>query len=274
MQSEEILIRSLHAPGALNFTGLWKRRGLLYFLTWRDLKVRYKQTLLGLCWILLQPLLIMLVFSIFFGFLIKVPSDGIPYPIFTFCALVPWNLFANAFGDAANSLVANQSLITKVHFPRIIVPLSAVFARLVDFTCAFVVLIGLMLYYEILPGHTLWALPFFIVLVLANGIGVGLWLSALSVRYRDVRHMIPFLTQLWFFVSPVAYPSSVVPNEWRTLYGINPMVGVIEGFRWSLLGKGDGLGSPLIASVAVTLLLLVGGLFYFRSKEGTIADVL
>jgi lipopolysaccharide transport system permease protein len=165
-------------------------------------------------------------------------------------------------------------LITKVHFPRIIVPLSAVFARVVDFTCAFVVLIGLMLYYEILPGHTMWALPLFILLVLANGIGVGLWLSALSVRYRDVRHMIPFITQLWFFVSPIAYPSSVVPEEWRTLYGINPMVGVIEGFRWSLLGKGDGPGSPLIASVVVTLLLLVGGLCYFRYKEGTIADLL
>jgi lipopolysaccharide transport system permease protein len=258
----------------IDLAAVWRYRELLYFLTWRDINVRYKQTLLGVCWILLQPLLIMAVFSTFFGLLIKVPSDGIPYPVFAFCGLVPWQLFASGFTDAANSLLVNQNLITKVHFPRLVIPLSAVLARLVDFTCAFVVLLGLIYYYQIVPGHTVWALPLLTLLVLTNSAGVGLWLSALGVRYRDARHMIPFITQVWFFLSPIAYPASVVPQEWRFLYALNPMVGIIEGFRWALLGKGNVAGLTLAVSAATVVLVLIGGLCYFRRVERTIADIL
>ena len=274
LKNKEAFIRPSRGAAPINLAALWRCRELLYFLTWRDLKVRYKQTLLGVAWVLLQPLLIMAVFSIFFGLLMKVPSDGIPYPVFTFCALVPWQLVANSFSDASNSLIANQNLITKVYFPRMIIPLSAVLARLVDFACALLVLLGLMLYYNIMPSAAIWTLPLFILFALANGIGVGLWLSALSVKYRDAQHMIPFITQLWFFLSPVVYPASLVPKDWQFLYALNPMVGVIEGFRWALLAKGDGPGPTLIVSVAIAAFLLGGGLLYFRRQEGTVADVL
>ncbi len=252
---------------------LWEYRELLYFLTWRDIKVRYKQTALGAAWAIIQPLFMMLVFSLFFGRLAKVPSDGVPYPIFTFCALLPWQLFAHALTESSNSLVGNQNLITKVYFPRLVVPIAAVLGGLVDFLVAFVLLLLMMLYYGIVPGWTIVTLPAFLLLAVMTALGVGLWLSALNVKYRDVRYTIAFIVQFWLFATPVAYPSSIVPPKWRALYGLNPMAGVVEGFRWALLGKQHAPGAMLWVSVAVVLVILVGGLFYFRRMEDTFADI-
>jgi len=258
---------------SLEFRELWEYRELLYFLIWRDVKVRYKQTALGAAWAVIQPFFMMVVFSLFFGRLAKVPSDGIPYPVFTFCALLPWQLFANALTESSNSLVGNQNLITKVYFPRLVVPISAVLGGLVDFVIAFVILLGMMLYYGIVPGWAIVTLPGFILLAVLTALGVGLWLSALNVQYRDVRYTINFLVQFWMFATPVAYPSSIVPEKWRVLYGLNPMVGVVDGFRWALLGKPDSPGLPLLISVIVVLMLLVGGLYYFRRLEQQFADI-
>src|SRR6266566_1017586 len=251
---------------------LWDYRELLYFLTWRDVKVRYKQTALGAAWAIIQPLFMMLVFSLFFGRLAKVPSDGIPYPIFTFCALLPWQLFAHALTESSNSLVANERLITKVYFPRLVVPLAATLGGLVDFAVAFVILLAMMLYYGIVPAWAIVTLPAFILLAVLTALAVGLWLSALNVKYRDVRYTINFLIQFWLFATPVAYPSSIVPERWRPLYGVNPMAGVVEGFRWALLGSKPP-GAMLAVSVAVVIVLLVGGLYYFRRMEQEFADV-
>ena len=258
---------------SLNLRDLWEYRGLLYFLTWRDIKVRYKQTVLGAAWAIIQPFFTMVVFSLFFGRLAGIPSEGVPYPIFAYSALLPWNYFAGALDRAGNSLVGSANLITKVYFPRLVIPLSAVLAGLLDFAIAFVVLIGMMLFYGITPTVAVLTLPFFLLLALVTALGVGLWLSALNVQYRDVRYTIPFLTQFWLFASPVAYPASLVPERWRALYGLNPMVGVVEGFRWALLGKTESPGPLLAVSVAVVILLFVGGLFYFRRMEETFADV-
>jgi lipopolysaccharide transport system permease protein len=252
---------------------VWKYRELLCFLIWRDLKVRYKQTVLGVTWVVLQPLLIMVVFSVLFGFLAKIPSDGIPYPVFTFCALIPWQLFANGFLDASNSLLVNQHLVTKVYFSRLVIPLAAVLARVLDFAFAMLVLFGMMYYYAVAPGVSVCALPLFAIAVLAGGTGVGLWLSALNVRYRDIRHMVPFITQLWFFLTPVAYSSSLIPEQWRFLYNINPMVPLIEGFRWSLLGKGDASYLHVTISLAIFASVFVSGLHVFQRVERTVADV-
>ena len=273
LQAEELIIRPSRGWVPIDISAVWERRGLLYFLVWRDIKVRYKQTLLGAAWVILQPFLIMVVFSVVFGFLVKVPSDGIPYPVFMFCALVPWQLVANSFADAGNSLAANQTLITKVYFPRLIIPLAAVLARLVDFAFALLVLLGMPFYYDLKLGSSIWVLPFFVLLALAIGLGVGLWLSSLSLRYRDVRQMIPFFTQIWFFSSPIAYSASLIPENWRAIYNINPMIGVIEGFRWALLGKENMTGQALTLSVATVALVLVTGLLYFRRVERTVADV-
>jgi len=258
---------------SLEFRELWEYRELLYFLIWRDVKVRYKQTALGAAWAVIQPFFMMVVFSLFFGRLAKVPSDGIPYPVFTFCALLPWQLFANALTESSNSLVGNQNLITKVYFPRLVVPISAVLGGLVDFVIAFVILLGMMLYYGIVPGWAIVTLPGFILLAVLTALGVGLWLSALNVQYRDVRYTIGFLVQLWLFLTPVAYPSSIVPEKWRPLYGLNPMAGVVEGFRWALLGKSQPPGAMLWVSVAVVILILFGGLYYFRRMEQQFADI-
>lgn len=256
------------------FRELWEYRELLYFLTWRDIKVRYKQTLLGIAWVIIQPFFTMVVFSLFFGRLAKVPSDGIPYPIFSFAALVPWTFFANGLSQSSNSLVSSTNLITKVYFPRLIMPIASVLGGLVDFVLAFVVLLGIMLYYGILPSlHVLW-LPLFVLLALVTSLGVGLWLSTLNVKYRDVRHVIPFLTQLWLFATPIAYPSSLLSEPWRTLYGLNPMAGVVEGFRWALLGTDTAPGPILIVSTLAAVGLLVGGVFYLRRMEETFADVI
>ena len=258
---------------SLNLREFWRYRELLYFLVWRDVKVRYKQTVLGAAWAIVQPFFTMVVFSIFLGRLAKVPSDSLPYPIFAYCALLPWQLFAHALTESGNSLVGNQNLITRVYFPRLVIPLAAVLSGVVDFAVAFVVLLGMMVYYGIVPTSAAATLPLFLFLVLATALGVGLWLSALNVQYRDVRYTIPFLTQIWLFASPVAYPAKLVPETWRAVYSLNPMAGVVEGFRWALLGTASPPGPLLAVSVAAVLALLVSGLYYFRRMEKTFADV-
>jgi lipopolysaccharide transport system permease protein len=257
----------------LNLKDVWEYRELLYFLVWRDIKVRYKQTALGAAWAIIQPLFTMLVFSVFFGRLAKVPSDGIPYPVFAYTALLPWQLFAFALSESSNSLVGNQNLITKVYFPRLVIPLSSLLAGLVDFAISFCVLLVLLAYYHITPTKAIVWLPAFILFALATALSVGLWLSALNVRYRDVRYTTPFMTQFWMFATPIAYSSTLVPEPLRKWYGLNPMAGVVEGFRWALLGKSGGPGLMLLVSLAAVLLLLAGGLFYFRRTESTFADV-
>lgn len=258
---------------SLRLRELWEYRELLYFLVWRDVKVRYKQTALGAAWAIIQPMMTMLVFSIFFGRLAKMPSDGVPYPVFAYAALLPWQLFAYALSESANSLVGSQNLIKKVYFPRLVIPISSVLGGLVDFAISFVVLLGLMTYYGIRPTAAVAVLPLFVLLAVVTALSVGLWLSALNVQFRDVRYTIPFLTQLWMFATPVAYPSSLVPEKWRALFGLNPMAGVVEGFRWALLGKPNSPGPLLWVSLASVLVLLIGGLVYFRRMESTFADV-
>jgi lipopolysaccharide transport system permease protein len=258
---------------SLRLHELWEYRELLYFLIWRDIKVRYKQTALGATWAIIQPFFTMVVFSLFFGHLGKIPSDGIPYPLFSFAALVPWTFFANGLGQSSNSLVGNANLITKIYFPRLIVPLASVFSGIVDFVLAFVVLLGMMLYYGLVPTlHVFW-LPLFVLLALVTSLGVGLWFSALNVEYRDVRYIVPFITQFWLFATPIAYPSSLLSQPWRTIYGLNPMVGVVEGFRWALLGTNTAPGPIIAVSSAAALVILVTGAFYFRRMEKTFADI-
>jgi lipopolysaccharide transport system permease protein len=258
----------------LQLAELWEHRELLYFLTWRDVKVRYKQTALGALWAVLQPVLTMIVFSIFFSRLGGLQSDNdIPYPVFAYTALLPWQLFSHALMESGNSVVANQNLITKVYFPRLVIPVAPILAGLVDFAIASVVLVLLLLYYGITPGLAILTLPLFVLMSVLTAISAGLWLSALNVQYRDIRYTIPFLTQFWLFLSPVAYSVAIVPERWRALYAINPMVGVVEGFRWALLGKADPPGLTFILSGAVVLLMLVGGLYYFKRMESAFADV-
>jgi lipopolysaccharide transport system permease protein len=258
---------------ALKLRELWEYRELLYFLTWRDIKVRYKQTALGAAWAIIQPFFTMVVFSLFFGRLAKMPSDGIPYPIFSYAALVPWTFFANGLGQASNSLVGSANLIKKVYFPRLAVPIATILAGVIDFVLAFVVLLGMMLYYGIMPTLNVIWLPALLLLALVTALGVGLWMSALNVQFRDVRYVVPFLTQFWMFATPIAYPSSLLPEPWRTLYGLNPMVGVVEGFRWALLGSAEAPGPIVAASALAALILLVSGALYFRRMEQTFADV-
>lgn len=257
---------------SLKLSELWAYRELVYFLVWRDIKVRYKQTALGAAWAVIQPLLTMLVFSIFFGRLAKMPSDGVPYPIFTFAALVPWTLFANGLTQSANSLVGSANLITKVYFPRLAIPIASVSAAVVDFALALLVLLAMMLYYGIVPTHKVLWLPLFLLLTIVTTLGVGLWFSALNVQYRDVRYVVPFTVQFWLFATPIAYPSSLLPEPWRMLYALNPMVGVVEGFRWALLDTQTAPGPMIAASSAAALLILIGGAFYFRRMEKTFAD--
>ena len=246
----------------------------MYFLVWRDVKVRYKQTVLGAAWAILQPFLTMVLFTVVFGRLAKLPSDGIPYPLFAYCALVPWQLFAYALVESSNSLVNNEKLVTKVQFPRMVIPIAAVLAGLVDFLLAFAVLIGMVAWFNISLSPRMLLLPAFVLLAIVSALAVGIWLSALNVQYRDVRYTIPFLTQFWLFATPVAYSASLVPGVWRTVYGLNPMAGVVTGFRWALFGTDAGFGPLLAVSVAVVLVLLVSGAFYFRNMERTFADVI
>lgn len=268
-----VKIEPTHGWISLNLSELWKYRELLYFLTWRDIKVRYKQTVLGAAWAIIQPFFTMVVFSLFFGKLAKIPSDGIPYPIFAFAALVPWTFFSHGLSQASNSLVTSANLIKKVYFPRFVIPISSVLSGVVDFCLAFIVLLAMMGFYGIVPTSNVVWLPFLLALALVTNLGVGLWLSALNVQFRDVRYTIPFLTQFWMFATPIAYPSSMLSEPWRTLYGINPMVGVVEGFRWALLGTDTAPGPIILVSSFTAVMLLIGGAFYFRRMEKTFADV-
>lgn len=258
---------------SLNLRSLWEYRELLYFLTWRDIKVRYKQTVLGAAWAILQPFTTMLIFSLFFGRLVKVPSDGIPYPLFAFAALVPWTFFANGLNQSSNSLVASANLLKKVYFPRLAIPIATVLAGVVDFFLAFTVLLFVMAYYRVVPTINIVWTPLLLLLAFTTSLGVGLWMSALNVKYRDVRYVVPFLVQIWLFATPVAYPSSLLHEPWRTIYGFNPMVGVVEGFRWALLGANTAPGLMVLASAVAAVLILVTGAFYFRHMEKIFADV-
>lgn len=258
----------------LRLREVWEYRELVYFLCWRTIRVRYKQTVLGAAWAIIQPVFTMVVFSVVFGRLINVPSDGIPYPIFAYCGLLPWQLFAQALTESGNSMVNNERLITKVYFPRLVIPFSTVLVSLLDFAFAGMVLAGMMAYYRILPGAGLWLLPLLTIQAVAAALGMGLWLSALNVRYRDIRYVIPLLAQLWLFATPIAYPSSLVPEGWRVLLGLNPMTGVVEGFRWALLGTRAEVGSLLLLSALITAGLLMSGAIYFRRMERTFADLL
>jgi lipopolysaccharide transport system permease protein len=257
----------------LELGSLWEYRELLYFLVWRDIKVKYKQTALGVAWAVLQPLMATLIFSIFFGRLARIPSDGVPYPVFVYAALVPWQFFTNALTESSNSLVASQNLIKKVYFPRLVIPLGSVLAGLVDFCFAFLVLIGMLFYYGITPTASILLFPVFLLLAVCTALAGGLWLSALNVQFRDVRYIIPFLTQFWLFATPVVYPSSLVPARWRVWFGLNPMAGVVDGFRYALLGRAAKPGPMIWVSAGAVAVLLLGGLLYFRKMESTFADV-
>lgn len=272
-----VLIKPQHGLVGIDLRELWHFRELIFFLTWRDVLVRYKQTLLGGTWALLQPLLQMAVFNFIFGNVAGLSSGGVPRPLFTYAALLPWNLFANAVGDAGRSLVTNRNMITKVYFPRLIVPLSDILSGLLDFAIGFVLLIGMMLYYHATPSVNLWLLPLYMLLSMVTALGVGLWLSALNVHYRDVKYIIPFLTQFWMLVTPIPYESKEIfnrlPAAWNWLFALNPMVGVVEGFRNALLGTPIFSSNFLWISIVTALVLLVTGLIYFRSMERTFADV-
>jgi lipopolysaccharide transport system permease protein len=258
---------------SLRLRELFEYRELLYFLVWRDIKVRYKQTVLGASWAIIQPFFTMVVFSVFFGKLAKVPSDGVPYPIFSFAALVPWTFFAGSLTNSSNSLVGSSNLIKKVYFPRLAIPIATVLSGLVDFAIAFGMLVAMMIWFDVAPTvHALWV-PLFLLLALVTALGVGLWLSAMNVQYRDVKYVVPFLTQFWLFATPVAYPSSLLDDKWRAIYALNPMVGVVEGFRWSLLGTTTNPSSMIAVSSTAAVLLLISGAFYFRRMERTFADV-
>lgn len=258
---------------SLGVRELWEYRELLYFLIWRDVKVRYKQTVLGFAWAIIQPLGAMVVFSLFFGKLANMPSDGVPYPIFSYTALVPWTFFATGLAGASNSMIGNAGLISQVYFPRLVAPISRVASGVVDFLLAFIVLIGMMVAFGIYPMWNALLLPLLLLLGLCTALGVGLWLAVLNVQFRDVRYVVPFMTQIWLFATPIVYPSSLLSEPWRTVYGVNPMVGVIEGFRWALLGTDTAPGPAVAVSTLVTLALLLSGAYYFRRMEKTFVDV-
>jgi lipopolysaccharide transport system permease protein len=254
-------------------TELWSYRELLYFLVWRDVKVRYKQTILGAAWAVLQPVLTMAVFAIFLGRLAHVPSDGLPYPLFAFTGLVPWTYFATALANGSTSIVGSQQLISKVYFPRVLVPLASAITPLVDFTIATATLVPLLWWYGVAPGAAIVFLPAFVLLAVATALAAAIWLATLTVTYRDVRYLVPFFIQFWMFATPVAYPASLVPERWRLVYALNPLTGVVEGFRWAIVG-GPAPGSMVVVSAAVVAGLLVAGVLFFRRFEGTFADVI
>jgi lipopolysaccharide transport system permease protein len=268
------VIRPVTGLAPIRLRELWEYRELLYFLAWRDIKVRYKQTVLGAAWAVLQPLLTMVIFSVLFGRLARLPSDGVPYPVFAFCALVPWTYFATALTQASNSLVDHSALISKIYLPRVLLPLARVVGGLVDLALASAVLGAMLAYYGIVPGPAVLTLPFFVLLAATTAFAVSLWLAALNVRYRDVRHVIPFLIQIWLFATPIAYSASLVPERWRALYGLNPMAGVVDGFRWALLGRTEPPGALVALSGLSVVVILAGGLFYFRRMERSFADTI
>jgi lipopolysaccharide transport system permease protein len=274
-KKENILfIRPSKGRLPINIAELWEYRELLYFLVWRDVKVRYKQTVIGAGWAVLQPVISMVIFSIIFGNFVQVPSDGLPYPVFAYAALLPWTYFAQAFQRSSVSLVSSGSMITKVYFPRLVAPLSAALSPIIDFAIAFVVLVAMMWWFGLTPTWGILILPMFVCLAFFTAVAVGLFTSALNVRYRDVAHALPFLVQMWMFASPVVYPVGVIPEKWRILYSLNPLVGVIEGFRWALLGTQQPDFIVMLVSACAVFTLLIAGLFYFRKVERVFADVI
>jgi lipopolysaccharide transport system permease protein len=271
---ETIYINPSTGLAALNLRDLWVYRELVFFMIWRDIKVRYKQTLLGAAWAVIQPVLTMLIFNFVFGTIAKVPTEGIPYPIFSYTALLPWGLFSAALNNASRSLTTNQNMVSKIYFPRLVLPLASVLGGLVDFAIAFLILIVLMVYYKITPTTAIWTLPLFLLLTVVTALGVALWLSAINVQYRDVNYVLPFLTQFWLFLTPVAYSANVISAKWQFVYSLNPMAGVVNGFRWALLGTNTGPNMNMVVSICISLIFLVSGLFYFRSMERTFADTI
>lgn len=271
-----IYIKPSKGFAALNLRDLWVYRELVFFMIWRDIKVRYKQTMLGALWAIIQPILTMLVFNFLLNRgVLNVQSDGIPYPIFSYTGLLPWGLFVAALNQASRSLTSNHNMITKIYFPRLILPVASVLGGLVDFVIAFIVLIGMMIYFKVSPAWSvLWTLPLFLLLAIVTALGVALWLSAINVQYRDVNYALPFLTQFWLFITPVIYSSSGFSEKMRLAYSLNPMAGVVNGFRWALLGSGTGPDASLWVSVTISFLVLIGGLFYFRNMEKTFADTI
>jgi lipopolysaccharide transport system permease protein len=261
-----------HGWFEINLPEMWAYRELLYFFVWRDLKVRYKQTAIGVVWVVLQPLMVMLIFTLFFGRLAKMPSQGLPYPIFYYTGLLPWMYFSASLTNATNTIVEHEKVVTKVYFPRMILPFSAVLSGLVDFGIGFVLLLAMMLFFHMIPTTATLLVPVFLLLAVMTALAMGLWLSALNAIYRDVRYVIPFIVQFWLFASPVVYPSTIVPAKWRWLYGLNPMTGVVEGFRWALTGHGQPPGVLVLVSAGTILLLFLGGVVYFQKMESKIAD--
>lgn len=259
---------------SVRLSELWEYRELIYFLAWRDVKARYKQTILGASWAIIQPFVTMVVFSLFFGRLARIPSDGLPYPIFAYCALVPWVFFANTLTQVSNSMVGNAALIRRIYFPRLVIPLASIASGLIDFVLALSVLIGMMAYYRIPPTINALFIPLLFLLAILTALGAGIWFSTLNVQYRDVRYVVPFLIQVWLVATPVAYPSSLLSGFWRTLYGLNPMVGVVEGFRWTLLGAATMPGPMMAFSALATIVVLVTGVLYLSRMERTFADVI
>ncbi len=270
-----VYIKPSKGLAALNLSDLLRYRELIFFMVWRDVKVKYKQTLLGMAWAVVQPVMTMLVFTFLFDRVAKLPTEGVPYPVFSFTALLPWGLFVTALNQGSRSLVAHQNMVTKIYFPRLILPTASVFAGMVDFLIAFVILVILMFYYQVTPAwHLVWTLPLFLLLAIITALGVALWLSAINVQYRDVNQALPFLTQFWLFATPVAYSASVISERWQLAYSLNPMAGVVNGFRWALLGVGNGPDAALWVSVGISILIFVSGLFYFKSMEKTFADTI
>ncbi|MBE7536613.1 MAG: ABC transporter permease [Anaerolineales bacterium] len=270
-----VYIKPSKGLSSLNLSDLWIYRELIYFMVWRDIKVKYKQTLLGMAWAVVQPVMTMLVFTFLFDKVAKLPTEGIPYPVFSFTALLPWGLFVTALNQGSRALVAHQNMVTKIYFPRLILPTASVFAGLVDFVIAFFILVALMLYYQVTPAwHLIWTLPLFLLLAIITALGVALWLSAINVQYRDVNQALPFLTQFWLFATPVAYSASVISAKWQVVYSLNPMAGVVNGFRWALLGVGNGPDLTFWVSATISILIFISGLFYFKSMEKTFADTI
>lgn len=274
MENTRIIIDSKNNPQLLNLKDIWLYRELFLFLVWRDIKVRYKQTVLGAAWAVIQPVLSMIIFSIIFGKLAGLPSEGVPYPIFTFAALLPWQLFSFALTNSSNSLVNEKNLITKVYFPRIIIPLSSIIAGLLDFIIALVIFFILMIFYRINFTWRLTLIPLFIFIAIITALSVGLWLTSLNVKYRDVRYVIPFLTQFWLYATPIAYSSSLIPENWMWVYSLNPMVGVVEGFRWMMIGHELQFPPYFFISIVVVIVILLTGFMYFKKTEDTFADVI
>jgi lipopolysaccharide transport system permease protein len=274
MQARETIVAPPRGWLSLRLRELWEFRELLYFLTWRDIKVRYKQTALGAAWAVIGPFTTMVLFSVIFGNFAKLPSEGIPYPVFSYTALLPWQLFSRALGDASQSLIGNQGMVTKIYFPRLFLPASSILSGVVDFGISFLVLIGMMLFYDVVLSWKMILLPVFLLLALLTAMGVSMWIAAFNVRYRDFRYVTPYLVQVWMYATPIAYSRSLIPEQWQVLYSLNPMTGVVDGFRWALLGTTLELGPAFGISVAAVLLVFIGGLFYFQRMESTFADML